>query len=92
MPKEYITTESARRLQETNGGQEPSVKVSWDRVGYVQISTVLKGGIEQIHSGEIDVPRGSVDEGHYVDLDRESLNQLIRVLRRARDAAYGRDE
>ncbi len=26
------------------------------------------------------------------DLDRKSINQLIKVLRRARDAAYGRDE
>jgi len=26
------------------------------------------------------------------DLNRQTINQLIRVLRRARDSAYGRDE
>lgn len=30
--------------------------------------------------------------GFYVDLDRRGINELIRVLRRARDAAYGKDE
>lgn len=30
--------------------------------------------------------------GHYVQLDRKGINQLIRVLRRARDQAFGRDE
>lgn len=29
--------------------------------------------------------------GWYVDLNREQINRLIRVLRRARDAAYGPD-
>lgn len=30
--------------------------------------------------------------GLYATLDREGINQLIRVLRRARDQAFGRDE
>lgn len=30
--------------------------------------------------------------GWYVDLDRRAINDLIRVLRRARDQAFGRDE
>ena len=28
----------------------------------------------------------------YVDLGRYEINQLIRILRRARDQAFGRDE
>lgn len=31
------------------------------------------------------------DRGNY-DLDREAINKLIRVLRRARDQVYGKDE
>jgi len=34
----------------------------------------------------------SAGNGYYVDLDRESINRLIRNLRRARDQAFGRDE
>jgi hypothetical protein len=30
--------------------------------------------------------------GVWTDLDRKGINDLIRVLRRARDAAFGRDE
>jgi hypothetical protein len=33
-----------------------------------------------------------VDGGLWSDLDRAGINQLIRVLREARDKAYGRDE
>ena len=33
-----------------------------------------------------------VQEGFYVNLDRRGINELIRVLRRARDQAFGRDE
>jgi hypothetical protein len=33
-----------------------------------------------------------VDGGQWSDLDRAGINQLIRVLREARDSAYGRDE
>ena len=31
-------------------------------------------------------------DGWYMSLNRQQINDLIRVLRRARDAAYGRDE
>lgn len=31
-------------------------------------------------------------DGWHVDLDRRQVNELIRVLRRARDQAFGRDE
>ena len=30
--------------------------------------------------------------GHYVQLDRAAINETIRILRRARDQAFGRDE
>lgn len=31
-------------------------------------------------------------DGLHVDMDREDINRLIKLLRKARDAAYGRDE
>lgn len=31
-------------------------------------------------------------DGWHVNLDRQQVNELIRVLRRARDQAFGRDE
>lgn len=33
-----------------------------------------------------------VQAGYYVNLDRRGINELIRTLRRARDAAFGKDE
>lgn len=35
---------------------------------------------------------GLARSGHYVQLDRSGINDLIRNLRRARDQAFGRDE
>lgn len=37
-------------------------------------------------------PPGVGYQGIWASLDRRDLNAMIRVLRRARDAAYGRDE
>lgn len=34
---------------------------------------------------------GSID-GMYISLDRSGINRLIKLLRRARDGAFGRDE
>jgi hypothetical protein len=43
--------------------------------------------------GTVDPGKEADDEGRglYADLDRLGINNLIRVLRRARDAAYGAD-
>lgn len=42
-------------------------------------------------SGETD-ERGRIWQSQWIDLDRHTINQLIRELRSARDQAYGRDE
>lgn len=39
----------------------------------------------------LDTTYGPMD-GMYVSLNRRKINDLIRVLRRARDSAFGRDE
>jgi len=44
-----------------------------------------------IVEGSASSPNGSYT-GVWVTLSRQGANRLIRVLRRARDAAYGRDE
>jgi len=35
---------------------------------------------------------GLARSGHYVQLDRRGINEMIRVLRRARDQAFEKDE
>lgn len=80
MPKEYITTQAERKNCDEVWLRNRAVRIGWDRVGYVQLATVLQAGTD-----------AEVDEGQFVDLDRESINRLIRTLRKARDAAFGSD-
>ena len=55
------------------------LRVGWDRMGNVQVG--------------VDVEGAEVGEsGLWADLDRKGCNDLIRVVRRARDSAFGRDE
>lgn len=76
MPKEYVFPESG----DVCGFR---VRVGWDREG------------ELIQLATIDPDREDMDQrdgGLYVTLDRNRTNDLIRILRRARDQAFGRDE
>lgn len=73
---------------------EPSLDVLWNRDGcYVQVAIDAprdwwKKWLES-YDGSPELPSFPA----YTDvLSRRELNDLIRVLRRARDAAYGRDE
>lgn len=87
MPKQYIITEAEERRRDEVGGRRSAIRLGWDRVGYVQIATVLQAGTDGS-----PVPMDSeVDEGQFVDLDRASINRLIRALQRARDQAFGKD-
>jgi hypothetical protein len=62
--------------------QEYQAQILWGRdQQHVQVATT-----------KVTQASGAVDEGIYVDLDRTGINNMIRVLRRARDQAYGRDE
>ena len=55
------------------------VRVGWERQGSVQVG--------------VDLEESVVGEtGLWSSLNRTGCNDLIRVLRRARDAAFGRDE
>lgn len=80
MPKELIHN----RYPELD--PDLQVRVGWNReAGHVEIATVAADDrkLEEI------TPDGN---GWFVQLDRAGINRLILVLRRARDAAYGRDE
>lgn len=69
------------------------VEVRWDREsGYFQIAT-KEASAELFVAGE-PLPENTIpaEYGFYTDLDRRGINDLIRVLRRARDQAFGRDE
>lgn len=58
-----------------------SVEVGWARGTHVQIATTDM-------TKEVFQP----ERGWWVDLDRAMINKLIKVLRRARDQAFGADE
>ncbi len=77
--------------------QDPSADLVWQRedrpgagTGWVQLTAEVPREWAQSRIAE-------ATEGRYVQipfevLDRRALNNLIRLLKRARDAAYGADE
>jgi hypothetical protein len=72
--------ELIQAFDERGDGQLPiAVSVTWQRDRDVQLAS-------------INMSRQDETEGWYGTLDRHAINRLIRVLRRARDQAYGRDE
>jgi hypothetical protein len=86
------------------GDHQPfRVEVSWhpELGDYVEIVTVapdanerLKAWEELQESGVASKPGTSFQffDGWHVHLNRNEINRLIRVLRRARNAAFGADE
>lgn len=86
MPKEYIYSNRVAIDQETGDESllNPNrIKITWNRdASYVQLATVNPETEDTFEA----------NSGWYVDLERREINQLIRVLRRSRDQAFGRDE
>jgi hypothetical protein len=66
------------------------VEVGWSPDMYVQVATVNTESPLELQ----DDAGGPASEflGWYATLDREGCNRLIRAVRQARDAAYGRDD
>lgn len=94
MPKENINCVASDELR---------AEVSWrtdredDGAGYVQLATVhtnspatMPNAPETAKDLDQELPPETLD-GWHVTLNREQINRLIRVLRRARDAAFGQD-
>jgi hypothetical protein len=70
---------------------DPAVHVNWhgagnDRTGHVQVS------LECDRSYLEKFPDEARGDRYSPVLSRSEVNKLIRILRRARDQAYGRDE
>lgn len=64
------------------------VEVSWRPRGSVQVATALREDIP----GSSEAPAHTrYTAGAHVAMDRDGINRLIRVLRRARDAVFGKD-
>lgn len=95
MPKEYIYSQDHGReaiIMVDGDGEHPGVpktevldtlaiKVGWSK--------------EQEHVGLCVLDKATDPDGfeaQHINLDRAGLNRLIKVLRQARDDAYGRDE
>jgi hypothetical protein len=85
MPKENVDCVAMDALR---------VQVGWHPNGHVQVATVHTDspatlpGEKQDHD---DTPPPVPFDGWHATLDREGVNRLIRVLRKARDSAFGAD-
>lgn len=106
MPREQINFPEARKTHfgsiDENGvteqgfelSNDPSVHVNWHNVGndhdgHVQVSLECDRAYLASFS---DVPDDDRRSLYSPVLSRSDVNKLIRVLKRARDQAYGRDE
>lgn len=67
-----------RETIHTNGW---NVQVGWDREGSVQVGV-----------SKPDAKPGDPEGSMWATLNRWQINDLIRLLRKARDGAFGRDE
>lgn len=78
MPKEII-----KNASKVPGDEAYHIEIRWSPDMYAQMATVKKtenfGTVAEV-------------EGMFVDLDRRTMNELIRVLRRARDHTFGKNE
>ncbi len=77
MPREYVPGLPMPEREELW-----HVAVGWSRHGQVQIATTDPNAEEPY----------SAAAGLWIDLDRSRINDLIRLLRKARDGAFGKDE
>jgi hypothetical protein len=96
MPKENFTCATSPDLR---------AEVRWkpdggDGSGHVQIATVRTAEPVVTVTGSMPATTTTSGmtsaitpemSGWFVDMDREQLNRMIRVLRRARDSAFGAD-
>lgn len=86
MPKEVIRT------------GEFNTVIGWSE-GTVQVAVEMRDPQDDAAPvtladlvNDFDVDESNTIRGLYATANRDHLNTLIRVLRRARDSAYGRDE
>lgn len=83
MPREVIHDNA--HLEGADNSTPLAVEVAWGRGSDVRIGSVNL----QNADGE---KRFTSDYGWFTVMPRQQVNELIRVLRKARDQAYGADE
>lgn len=79
--------------------EEPSLDVTWQRdsanegIGWVQVSIDMPRDKWFSNIKELEADASIIGRAIYTEtLSRDELNKMIRVLRRARDQAFGADE
>lgn len=78
MPKENV---------KDAGFDDRRLEVKWEPHCFVQVGATSN----VVHEPTETTSGFTTWEGEWVDLDRAGINRLIRMLRKARDAAYGAD-
>jgi len=78
---------------------EPSLDITWNRSGWVQVSIDFERAqwkriVEEQDRYEAELGENApMSQAIYTDvLTRAEINNMIKVLRKARDQAYGADE
>jgi hypothetical protein len=88
--------QNVKQPENTRIRQDPSVDITWNRAGWVQISFDIEREqwIENAKELEAEGEQPyTVFRGIYSEsLSRSEINNIIKVLRKARDQAYGADE
>ncbi len=80
MPRENINSDDENAATR--------VEVCWQPGRSVQVTTALR---EDIPCSSEAPAHTRYTPGTYVSIDRAGINRLIRALRRARDAVFGKD-
>lgn len=65
------------------------IELSWQPDAYVQLTTATR---REMDGTTETPPHVTYETGAYVHLTRYGINRLIQILRRARNAAFGKDE
>lgn len=65
------------------------LEVSWHPGAWVQLATALR---REVPASEEHPAYVTYESDAYVTFNRHGINRLIQTLRRARNAAFGRDE
>lgn len=106
MPKEVIRGKHYEPGNETDVDKGTTVDVTWGRMAnHVNLASVLPNPSDVIARClteiQLELSVGEINQiaeelaktltGWWVELDRAGINALITVLRRARDAAFGKD-
>ena len=88
MPREIVVSHGPRLFSDE--GRE----IPQDDQFFVQVGWSSEAEYVQVVTGKRDAVTHESDSEPwlYVQLERREINDLIRILRRARDQAFGKDE